>query len=306
MLIPQKIVRGDTIGIVSTSSPTTSDELDHMTLYFEGLGFPVKLGTNVLADSGFLAGSAEGRAADFNAMLHSPSVRMIVTSMGGSGAEHLLPLIDYEAITADPKIIAGLSNPAILLNAITAKTGVPTFHGPNGVEFGHGPLTKFTEDNFWPLVTGEISLPHSYSVQEEMKVVRSGHAVEGPIIGGHLKTIQRLIGTPWAPDWKDTILFLEEYEVVFSDVDKILTHFKLAGILDSIKGLIFGQPVLCEHVLVENLEEVLLRVCAKHHFPIVSNVPIGHTDDKITVPLGCRVKLDPGRRSLELLEAPTR
>jgi muramoyltetrapeptide carboxypeptidase len=276
-----------------------------MRQYFERMGYSVKTAPHALASFGFLAGTPAVRAGDLNGMLRDPTIRMIVTSMGGAGAEHLLPLIDYEAAASDPKLVVGLSNPAILLNAISSVTGVPTIHGPNGVDFGHDQLTPFTEEHFWPIVGESLALPYRFAVSDEIRVVRKGDKVEGRLYGGHLRTVQRLIGTPWAPKWKDAILFLEEYELDFSEMDKSLMHFKLAGILDSIGGLIFGRPAECEAVDAETAEDVLLRICADCSFPIISNVPIGHTDDKITVPIGCRVRLDTIEPSFDLLESPT-
>jgi muramoyltetrapeptide carboxypeptidase len=306
MPTPKRLQSGDTIGILSTSSPVEQEAVDRMKEYFEQKGYSVQVAPNTLARFGFMAGTPQVRAEDFNSMLHDPAVRMIVTAMGGTGAEQLLPLIDYEALSSDPKMVVGLSNPAVLLNAITSVTDVPTIHGPNGVEFGYGPLTQFAEENFWPIVGASLPMPHVFPVSDEIKVVRGGSIVEGRLYGGHLRTVELLIGTPWAPKWKDSILFLEEVHLSFCVTDRSLTHFKLAGIFDSIKGLMFGQPVESDPVEAETLEDILLRKCADYDFPIISNVRIGHTDDKITVPIGCRVRLNPIEPSLALLESPTR
>jgi muramoyltetrapeptide carboxypeptidase len=118
MLRPRKLQPGDVIGIVSTSSPVTPDAVERMGRYFREKGYPVKVAPHALASFGFMAGTPQMRADDFNRMLHDPEVRMIVTSMGGAGAVHLVPLVDYPAIAADPKIVAGLSNPCVLMNAI--------------------------------------------------------------------------------------------------------------------------------------------------------------------------------------------
>jgi muramoyltetrapeptide carboxypeptidase len=253
-----------------------------------------------------MAGTPQMRADDFNLMLHDPQVRMIVTSMGGAGAAHLVPLIDYPAMAADPKIVAGLSNPCVLMNAISGVAGVPTFHGPNGVEFGgYAPLTPFTEENFWPLVSQELPLPYAFPVSHSMRVIRAGGVVEGRLFGGHLRTIQTLIGTRWAPDWEGAILFVEEYQVELYRTDAVLAHLRLASIFDGIQGLLVGQPVECDAVEAETLEDIVLRNCAGYDFPIAANLPIGHTDDKLTLPIGCRVRLDTVQPALELLESPT-
>jgi muramoyltetrapeptide carboxypeptidase len=303
--LPKRLQPGDTVGIVSTSSPTTPDAVERTKRYFEQWGYSVRVAPNVLASYGFMAGTAQMRADDLNRMLRDPAIRMIVTSTGGGSAAHLLPLIDYEAIASDPKIVIGLSDPSIILNAITSTTHVPTFHGPNGYNFGHTQITRFSEENFWPIVSQDLDIPHIFPVGDKIKVVREGDIVEGRLCGGHLGRNQVLIGTRWAPDWKDSILFIEEMVVELDRTDAMLTHLRLAGILDSIKGLIVGQFVECKEGQVETLEDVLLRNCADYEFPIIANVPLGHTADKITLPIGTQIRLNPVEASLELLESPT-
>jgi muramoyltetrapeptide carboxypeptidase len=306
MNAPKRLRLGETVGIVSTSSPATPEAVDNMKRYFEKRGYSVKVGPNALAKFGFLAGTDRQRADDFNLMLHDSDVRMIVTSMGGAGAVHLLPLIDYEAIASDPKIVTGLSNPAIVLNAISQVARVPTFHGPNGVEFGTGSLTRFCEENFWPMVSEDLSIPYTFPVGDGMRILRESGVVEGRLFGGHQRSIQPLIGTRYEPDWRDSILFIEEINDELYRIDAMLAHFRLAGVFDSINGLIVGSPAESYEVDVETLEDIVLRNCEGYDFPIVANVPVGHTDDKITVPIGCRVRLNTNKPSFELLESPTR
>ena len=302
---PRRLQPGDTIGIVSTSSPVDAAAVDRMRLYVEQQGYHVKVAPHTLSRLGFYAGLPQERADDFNALVKDPTVRMIVTAMGGSGAVHLLPLVDYQALASDPKFVVGLSDPSILLNAITRIADVPTIHGPNGVEFGYDELTPFSEKYFWPVIREDLPLPYIFPVSQEMKVVRGGQPVEGPLYGGNLDRLELLIGTPWAPVWRDSILFLEEFDLKYARTDRFLMHFKLAGIFDLIKGLIFGQPVESEPAAAETLEELILRICGEYDFPIIANIRIGHTDDKITVPIGCRVCLNSIERSLSLLESPT-
>jgi muramoyltetrapeptide carboxypeptidase len=303
---PNRLRRGDVVGVVSTSSPVTSEAVAQMRRYFESRGYKVKVAPHALERFGFLAGHANVRASDFNSLLRDPEVRMIVTTMGGTGAAHLLPLVDYEAFAASPKIVVGLSNPAVLLNAMTQRTGVPTFHGPNGVEFGGlAPLTAFTETNFWTLVQGGLTLPYAFPLGGEMNIVREGPTAEGPLFGGDLRAVQLLIGTPWEIDWEGAIVFIELFRVELFRLDAFLAHLRLAGVFAGLRGLIVGRPAECDAVEVETLDDIVRRSCEGYDFPIATDVLIGHTDDKITVPLGCRVRLDCLRGSLELLESPT-
>ena len=100
-------------------------------------------------------------------------------------------------------------------------------------------------------------------------------------------------------------MFVEEYHVELHRTDAMLAHLRLAGIFDGIRGMLVGQPVECDPVEVETLEDIVLRNCAGYDFPIAANLPIGHTDDKLTLPIGCRVRLDTVHPALELLESPT-
>ncbi|MGE5222645.1 MAG: hypothetical protein ACM3PY_09415, partial [Omnitrophica WOR_2 bacterium] len=162
----------------------------------------------------------------------------------------------------------------------------------------------FCEDNFWPLVRDELSLPYAFPTKGHFQVLRGGSGVTGRLVGGNFGTIQPLIGTRWEPEWRGSILFVEEFFARLSRTDQILAHFRLAGVFDQIRGLIVGKPEQIEPE-AESLEEIILRNCAGYKFPIITDVLVGHTDDKLTVPIGCRVRLDPAGHCLELLESPT-
>jgi muramoyltetrapeptide carboxypeptidase len=300
--IPVRLRLGDTVGILSTSSPVSAEMVENTRRYFEERGYLVQEGAHILDQHGFMAGTAEARASDFNDMLADPGIRMIVTATGGASAAQMLPLIHYGTLSVDPKIICGLSDPSILLNALSARSGVPTFHGPNGFNFGNEGPTQYTEDGFWPLVTGDLQFPYHFPVADHMLVLRSGPVVDGWIWGGNMSTIQALIGTPWLPRWAGGILFLEEFQIDYTRTDAMLAHFRHAGIFDRIRALVIGRPAEIGEPDAETYEEIILRNCAGFSFPIVANVPLGHTPDKITLPIGGKVRLDTGSFDFQLLE----
>lgn len=143
----------------------------------------------------------------------------------------MLPYIDYDLIQKKQKGIIGLSDPSIILNAITVRTGVITLHGPNGYNFGDSHITKFSEENWWNIVTGKQT---DIGLGADAVVIKGNTDITGRLYGGHLGTIRNLIGTRWEPDWNSSILFLEE---AFSDIslfDTMLTHLNYCGILEKI------------------------------------------------------------------------
>jgi muramoyltetrapeptide carboxypeptidase len=137
------------VAIVSTSSPISADELDRVVAYFTDRGHPVTVAPHARASSGYLAGHPADRAADLMASFADPSIGLIVPTTGGKGAVQLLELLDYDTIAASPKVFTALSDPVVLANAITARTGLATLHGPTGFDFSRPTVNQTTGDAFW-------------------------------------------------------------------------------------------------------------------------------------------------------------
>jgi muramoyltetrapeptide carboxypeptidase len=282
---------GSTVAVVATSSPVTSDELDRLVGYFRVRGYRVRGYPSSRAATGYLAGPAEQRAADLTAAFADPDVRLIVPATGGKGAAHLLPLLDYDTIAANPTILTGMSDPSILLNAIHARTGLVTLHGPSGFDFFQRPVNEETATAFFRAITGDLA--GCEVVGKDWRVLRGTSAtVRGPVFGGHLGTVRALVGTDYLPNLDGAILILEEVFASWVDIDAALTHLRLAGVFDRITALVVGVPVDTARGEApdQTLDELILR-CVGGSFPVIANVEFGHTPHKIPLPIGGTVEL---------------
>jgi muramoyltetrapeptide carboxypeptidase len=126
-------------------------------------------------------------------------------------------------------------------------------------------------------------------------------------MGGNLASIEGLLGTPWAPEWKNSILFWEDIGKPVNRLDMTLTHFRDAGVFDGISGMIIGELVNCAPPEGgQTLEEMLHEVIGDFSFPVLTHVDLGHTDDKITLPIGVEAELDSERGTFSLLETGVR
>ena len=126
--LPVRLNKGDTVGLVSPSSATDEPlDLQLAGEAMQALGFQVKTGAHYAERRGYLAGSDAQRAGDLNAMFADPDVKAIICVRGGSGAARLLPLLDYDAIRRNPKVLLGYSDTTALHSAIHARTGLVTF-----------------------------------------------------------------------------------------------------------------------------------------------------------------------------------
>lgn len=287
----KKLEPGDTIGLFSSSSPTSERSVNNIKKYFESKGYKIKTSSHLFASNGYMAGTAKERADDLNELVNDNDVKIIMTANGGKSGLQMLPFIDYEAVRKHSKGIIGLSDPAVLLNAVTAKSGIISLHGPNGYNFGENSLSEYSEKNWWDFVTGK---QNNIYLGEEAYVLRGKGDITGTLFGGHLGTVSNLLGTEWEPEWRASILFLEEAFTNYSSIDAMLNHLRYCGVFDKINGLIFGKLEQCgesNYEISESLQDIILRNCDGYDFPIVTDAWIGHTENKVTLPIGGSAEL---------------
>lgn len=308
VLKPRRLRKGDLIGLVSpASAPSSSEMVEKGVRYLEQLGYPVKVGKHAARVHGYLAGTDEQRAADFNDMVRNSSVRAIVTVRGGYGTPRILPLLDYRAMKRDPKIIVGYSDITALQLAIFRKTGLVTFSGPMaGVEMSDG-IDAYTEEHFWRMITsnsmvGELRNP----TNEPLRILHDGKG-QGRLLGGNLATAISLLKTPYAPTLNKSILVLEDVDEAPHRVDRMLAQLDNAGILGSLSGLVFGKFIDCVPSDPSKpflpIEQVLDNAAQRLKSPVVANLQYGHLPKKLTIPLGLRTRIDTKKGAIEVLES---
>lgn len=309
-IIPSRLKRGDTVGLIAPAGFVDRQEMGPLNQTLARWGLQVKLGKHLFDRYGYLAGQDIDRVSDIHTMFSDRDIKAIFTVQGGWGCQRILPLLDYNLIKNNPKIIIGYSDITALLLAIYAQTGLITFHGPLGVStwtpFAVNYLQKilFAGEQV-TMINGVEDTPKVKQVKIPVEVVNSGK-VKGRIIGGNLSVLAASIGSIYLPDWRNTILFLEDTGEEVYRVDRLLTQLKLAGILDKISGFIFGQCTYCDpEIPAESLS--LSQVIAEHIKPL--NIPawygshIGHIADQFTLPLGVEVEIDADFGSIKMLES---
>ncbi|MEP0714339.1 LD-carboxypeptidase [Algoriphagus sp.] len=310
-LLPKAIKKGDTVGLIAPSAAVA----DRMQFTFaqealEALGFKVKLGENLKNRYGHLAGTDAERAADLNEMFANNEVKAIVSIRGGSGAARILPLIDYKNIAKNPKPLLGYSDITALHCAIHAQTGLITFHGP----MGSGGWNSFNVAQFEKVffdqekMTYENIHPESDDLvvkPNRIQTLTSGTA-EGKILGGNLTVLTAISGSPYYPDFKDAILFIEDIGEDPYKIDRMMSTLKLNGTLDQIKGFIFGQCSDCEPgggygslTLDQVLDDYILPL----NIPAYSGAMIGHISKQFILPVGAKVAMDADKGTISLLSS---
>ena len=310
---PPKLKPGDKVGIISPSELVVfKNKLQAGIRELEKLGLKVVLGRNVYKIyGGYMAGTIKERIEDLHAMFKNRQIKAIFASRGGFCANQLLPHIDFSLIRKNPKIILGFSDMSVLLNAIYAKTGLVTFHGVNiEMELVNSRWEKFTKDYFVKALfqskpIGRISGYNSW------KIFRGGKA-RGRLLGGNLSVLRTLLGTKYNPNWQGAILFWEECNETYEDLDHFLTHLKLAGVFDKINGMIIGKLHNIKKIEIRSdiaklsffsPEKIILERTREYKFPIISNVNFGHNCEHITIPIGVKATIDTSKKLFSIDEA---
>ena len=308
-LLPKALNPGDTVALVSPSSPVDDGfSLQLAREVLEALGFKVKAGAHYADRRGHLAGSDAGRAEDINAAFADPEVNAVICVRGGSGAARLLPLLDYDAIRANPKVLLGFSDITALHCAIQARTGLVTFHGPNA----GGSWNSFNADQFRRLFFDRELMQYrnlddrgDELVQRRNRTVTiTGGKARGELLGGNLTVLTALAGSSYLPDFSGRILFLEDVSEAPYRVDRMLSTLKLMGALDGIAGFIFGECTDCEpgdgygSLALDQILDDYIRPLG---IPAYRGAMIGHIRQQFIVPVGGSVELDADAGTFRLL-----
>jgi muramoyltetrapeptide carboxypeptidase len=306
---PPRLRPGDTVGLIEPASFSDGEaQIDAVKHTVAGMGLVPRIAPHVGTRYGYLAGTDERRAADINAMFADEQVRAVLAIRGGWGSARLLPLLDWDVIRANPKLLVGSSDVTALHLAFSARAGFPSIHAPNAASS----WLRTSWEGFWRLAfAGETPVfgpaPEADLPPDRLRTttVRPGTA-RGRLVGGNLSVLSALVGTPWLPDFDGTILFLEDVGEAEYRIDRMLSQLALAGILEKVAGVVFGQCTRCTagvpdytgFTVPQLLEQYLLPLGV----PAFGGANIGHVADQLSLPVGANVEIDADSGTIRVLE----
>jgi len=299
-LIPTALQRGDTVGIVAPASGFNRERFLAGCERLRQMGYRPFYFDSIFERDLYFAGSAERRARELEEMFEREEVRAILCARGGYGCNYLLEEVDLARIAAHPKIFVGASDVTTLLTWFLDAAGLVTFHGPMVEKSFASP--DGVDLASWTAATASAQ---PWQIAGDIEPLVPGTA-EGILYGGCLSLLVESLGTPYEIRTGGTILFLEDVNAKPYQVDRMLMHLKLAGKLEDVRGIIFGEMLDCRQSADQpyTLQEVVTRVVGELGVPVAYGLRSGHvTGANITLPLGVGAKLVVGETvRLNILE----
>lgn len=292
-IIPNKLNKGDIIGIISPSSILQNeDDLNILTKSintFEQLGFNVQKGKYAFANETGYGTTAKHKAYDINEMFKNPNIKAIFTTTGGENSLSTFEYLDYELIKNNPKIICGFSDTTSILNEISEKTGLVTYLGPSMKSISSGETDYRLKSVMDRLVNGRTNLFYDEDIKE-IKIIREGKA-KGQLVGGNLTLTTDLISGKYKINFKNKILLMEDlaFEAIPEKVSHDLYKMKQEGIFDQISGIWIGNydgEIPLEKILLDTIDDI------EFNKPIIKSENFGHGEKKIVIPIGQEAEID--------------
>jgi len=302
---PPSLQPGDTVGIVAPASNVKRADLEAGCEGLRRAGYRPFYLDSILDQDLYFAGTVQRRARELEEMFAREEVRAIVCARGGYGANYLLEELDLERIKLHPKIFVGYSDVTALLTYFSDDAGLVTFHGPMvAKDWAHADGIDL--DSWQDALSGKAAWEVQVGAGSGVKGLVEGSA-EGVLYGGCLSILVASLGTPYEIRTEDTILFLEDVAAKPYQIDRMLMQLKLAGKLNGVRGIIFGEMRDCWQTANQEytLEEVVLRIVGELGVPVAYGVRSGHvTAGNITLPIGVRggLTVRGGQVGLKILE----
>lgn len=311
-ILPRKLNPNDEIRVIAPSRSLkiiSQETRDIANKRFAELGLRVSFGKYVEEKDDFCSSSIASRVEDLHEAFADKNVKAIFTAIGGYNANQLLKYIDWELIRKNPKILCGYSNVTTLNNAIFAKTGLVSYSGPHYSTFGqklHFEYTlEYAKKALWTMEPFEVKPSTQWSddpwyINQDTRtlidnpgflVINEGEC-EGRILGGNITSFALLKGTEYFPDLTNSILFLEDDEESQPHhVDQGLQSLLLLPAFAGVKGIVIGRFQKASKMTDSLLTQIIKSKKELAKMPVLANVDFGHTDPKITYPIGGTAQL---------------
>ncbi len=273
LIIPPYLNQGDSIGIVAPARSITENEIGVFVAYMKELGIDTVLGNYLFGIQDQYSGTVEERLRDLHDMIRNPEVKAVFAARGGYGSAQLLPGLDMDLLRQHPTWLIGFSDMTAIHCAVNKS--MASIHGVMPY--------SFAMEN--PQDDGSFETMRQVLFGDNLDYHQSGHPLNFPgeakgiLTGGNLSVLYSLAGTPYEPDYRGKILFLEDLDEYLYHIDRMILNFELRGVFKHIAGLVVGDHSDMHDNTVpfgKNEYEIIAERAHKYKVPCMFGFPAGH------------------------------
>lgn len=289
-IIPPYLKKGDTVGITSPSGFMTKDKIIPCVERLQEWGFKVKIGKAIGQRDFTFGGTDEVRAADFQNMLDDPSIKAIMCARGGYGFSRIIDQLDFTKFLENPKWIIGFSDITVIHNHLNRQFGVASIHSKmcNSFPEHWRMATDVQKATIESIRTALIGAPMEYKAPPTV-FNRVGIA-KGVLVGGNLKIIESMAGTPSDINTDGKILFVEDVSEPLYSIDRMFGNLKRSGKLSKLAGLVVGgfkiKPDAPDEIFGYDLTQIVRDHIKDYTYPVCFDFPVGHQMDNFALKCG--------------------
>lgn len=264
---------GDKIGITACSNaiPTTQKpQIEALNKILCDLHLVPVVSDYIYAETGVFSGSATDKAAALMDLYKDPDIKAIFDISGGDMANELLDLLDYDVIKANPKPFWGYSDLTTIINAIYHKTGnISYLYQIKNLVWQSKELQIRRFEN--------TVFKHQQDLLDIKWNFLQGKEINGMVIGGNIRCLLKLAGTPYMPDFQNKVLFLESYGGETAQMITFLNQLKQLGAFTKINGLLLGTFTKMEECIeAPSITDIVKYVVNDPLLPIAKTQEVGH------------------------------
>jgi muramoyltetrapeptide carboxypeptidase len=297
---PLPLRKGDVIAVCAPAGPVDAVRLQRGIARLAAAGYVPEIAEGVLAAEGNFAGSDGHRGRQVAWAMTLPEARAVMAARGGYGTTRLLPLVDWKKTARRQKLLVGFSDMTAILAFVSTRLGIPCLHGPMAAADLASRFDAEALDAFARLAAGGVSPREPWG--EPMERLRGGGA-EGVLTGGCLSVITALLSTPYEPDFRRALLFLEDVAEPAYRLDRMVTQWIQSGRWSRAAGILVGKMNPVRGETAEDLRRVFHEAGKRLSVPVWFGFPAGHVGRNVALPFGVRARVD-ARGRLFLLESP--
>ncbi|WP_414575338.1 S66 peptidase family protein [Anabaena sp. CCY 9402-a] len=293
-ILPAPLRPGDLLRVITPSGALREFKALQLSIeIWRSRGYRVEVSDNIHYSWGYLADKDENRRHQLATAWQDPDCRGILCARGGFGSTRILENWSWETNSSTPKWLIGFSDITALLWSLY-NAGISGVHAPV--------MTTLADEPTWS-IERLFNWVEGRPLEHLKGCPWGGGVVTGLLLPGNLTVATHLLATPLLPNLDGVILALEDVTEAPYRIDRMLTQWRLSGVLGKVKGIALGSFSRCEppaNIPSFSVEEVVRDRLGGLNIPIVSDLPFGHDSPNAALPVGAIATLDADQGVLSL------